>query len=319
LTPRRDAFGPCRRALGRGSIVLCTIASYVVCLPTLATETTTKTAIVCFVEGAAVVVGAQETPPRELVLLDRVSEGDEVQTGDGSRLVLTFVDGHRFELSERAVVVVGRGTVTAKSGKVDDCGVVPVVPRLATLAAEHEAGLETATTRIRNETKDRIHIEPAAREVVLADNVVLRFSDVAGANGYRVQIEDHDWQTVFTADTVERQVQVPAGTLQPGQVYFWSVRSVGQGESASWGVARFGTLDQETASRRTALEGEARRAREADLYVLLAEIDRTLGMHRQACGDLRAAGSMDARSQVPRELLDDLGCDEILNTVPAPE
>jgi hypothetical protein len=85
------------------------------------------------------------------------------------------------------------------------------------------------------------------------------------------------------------QVVVPAGVLQPGASYYWTVQTLDKVGGASRGTSEFKTLSSEDARVRQALRQSLAVEVDASGLALMAEIDRRLGLYEEALSGFRAA------------------------------
>jgi len=237
-------------------------------------------ALASLVSGSVSVV----EPGRERRVVGRfdwLPPGALVEVAVGSSVTLAFATGTRFELGpgSRATLVVG--------GLGDSSGPVSVLPPLPPLPRIQlaPAGRADRTMAVRTRGTRITGLYPADDAAALADEVVLRFSPVAGAASYRLEIEGEDGTSVFRVETVSTTVKVSAGVLKAGMRYQWTVRTIGgtsmdQGPLAR-GDADFSTLSSETLTARARLR-EAFAGSDAPSLAFLAEIDRELGLWWEA-------------------------------------
>jgi hypothetical protein len=67
-------------------------------------------------------------------------------------------------------------------------------------------------------------LEPVDRTIVKSAGPVLFWTTLPGSNRYYVWIGTSDYETAFTGSSATTSLAVPAGTLQSGSTYVWSVR-----------------------------------------------------------------------------------------------
>jgi len=237
---------------------------------------------------------------RPLRLFDRLPAGTTVEVARSSRLALAFANGLRYELGERSRVTLGPRDLASRTGPVRALSRVPPLPCLSPIATKDRPGPRAGAVRIRGERIPGLY--PRRGATALVEATVLRFSPVAGARGYRIEVQDVQGLTVFRADTESPPVKVPAGTLHPGLGYLWTVRTLDRPGAVARGEAELVTLSEKAAQARD----EARRILAAEgpgSLPLLAEIDRSLGLWLDAREDLRAALDDKSGDRALREAL----------------
>jgi hypothetical protein len=243
-------------------------------------------ALVYWLAGEAALTGPPEGR-RPLRLFDRIAAGTVVEVGPSSRLALAFVSGLRYELGELSRVTLGAKNLTSRSGPVRLLPVVPPLPRLLPIAEEDSPGLRAGAVRIRSEKIERLY--PDHGVATLARATTLRFGLVEGAGKFRVEVQDHQGDVVFATETGTSVVNLPSGVLKPGTRYRWTVRTVERVGPVVTGNADFVTLPRRTAEAREALRRAVETAGDGASLVLLAEVDRNLGLLVEACDELRTA------------------------------
>ena len=267
------------------------LIAFVVSLPSYAVpamakaETHRSVAIVYSLSGKASITttGGASRPVR---LLDHLSSGTTVTVGPSSRLAMAFMNGLRYELGERSRVTLGPRDLASRTGPVRALSRVPPLPCLSPIATKDRPGPRAGAVRIRGERIPGLY--PRRGATALVEATVLRFSPVAGARGYRIEVQGVQGLTVFRADTESPPVKVPAGTLHPGLGYLWTVRTLDRPGAVARGEAALVTLDKEVSQARE----EARKVLAAEgpgSMPLLAEIDRSLGLLLESGEDLKAA------------------------------
>lgn len=241
-------------------------------------------AIVSQLEGTAHVT-ATSSPRASVALFDWIPRGASVEIAPGSKAVIAFANGKRWELGERAKVTVDESGVTSSTGTVRQLASLPPMPVIAPVASNgsHRA----AATRIRGSKLEGLY--PNESAVTLADETVLRFSPDAGASRYRIEVESENGDTVFHADTDSTSVVISPGILKAGARYYWKVRTLDKIGSTARGEAEFATLAADKAESRAALKKALLATADAPSLALLAEIDRSLGLLHEAEAGLQAA------------------------------
>ncbi len=270
----------------------------------------TAVALVCLVEGQAV-VSATTSGDRALALLDRLEPGQTVSTGPLSHLVVTFFDGQRFALPEYTSATVGKSGLVAVKGQVRRLRLVVAAPSLSPIARSEAPGQATAAARLRvgPDQEEPVLLDPPRWSVVLADHCLLRFSPQEGVQRYQVTIEDSSNSQVYQVESQDGEVPVPAGILQPGANYYWEVCPLLEVQASECMGAMFATLPVALANQRARLTGQLAGSNEPDLLILAAELDRCLGLSREACESLAAACRLAAHPVPITEAMERLGCD----------
>jgi len=267
------------------------LVAFVVALPSYAVPAMAKAemhrsvAIVYSLSGEASITttGGASRPVR---LLDHLPSGTTVTVGPSSRLAMAFMNGLRYELGERSRVTLGPKDLTARTGPVRGISRLPPLPCLLPIAAKDRPGPRAGAVRIRGESITGL--DPRDGVIVLADGVVLRFQPVAGAKEYRIEIQDPEGRTAYSAGIESPPLNVPGEKLRAGASYLWRVRTAGRPGAVARGEAEFVTLNEAAAKAREeareVLMGEG-----PDSLPLLAEIDRSLGLLLKAREDLETA------------------------------
>lgn len=241
--------------------------------------------------------------PRPLRLFDRLPAGAVVDLPPGSRLALAFITGKRYEITGPARVTLGKGDLAIKSGGVRALPSVPSLLLLSPIAESERPGSTAGAVRIRSEVITGLY--PHCGAAVLAEEARLHFQPVTGAREYRIEVQDGQSRTVFQADTESSPVKVPAGMLQSGHRYWWTVHTLDRPGAVARGGAELVTLGADAARARE----KAREVLEAEgpgSLPLLAEIDRSLGLLREAREDLRTALESAPSDPALREALAEL-------------
>jgi hypothetical protein len=224
---------------------------------------------------------------RPLRLFERLSAGTIVEVRPGSRLALAFANGHLYELGERSRATLGADDLAARSGPVRALPSAPLLP-VFPIAEEENAGGNCGATIVRGESIQGLY--PCGGAATFAAATVLRFAPVDGAGKYRIEVQDLDGALVFATETTDSSVHLPSEVLQPGRSYSWKVRTVERaGPVAEGGEARFVTLPARLAEAREALRRSIAAMGDPASLALLAEVDRSLGLRREARDELQAA------------------------------
>jgi hypothetical protein len=277
--------------------------------PSVAINAGEPVAIVCLLSGKAFT--NVEGKPGELVQFQRLRTGTIVRVGAGSKVVLAFFTGARYELGEMASVALGRSSLERSEGPVTQLSRVPTIVDIAPIVKEERAGTRMAGTRIRagGSAADGItKMYPSTGVTTVADATVLRFDPVTGYEKYRVELEDETGMSLFGVETASTQLQLPPDLLRGGRSYYWTVRALDGGEPAPRGEALFWTLDEDHARRRAVFSAHAESAGEVPLLLLLAEVDRSLGLREEACRALSTALDRGAATESIDAALARFGC-----------
>jgi hypothetical protein len=246
----------------------------------------------------------------ELQLFQRLRPGSIVETQAGSRVVLTFFTGKRYEFGEVSSGTLGRSGLERRKGAIRELAPVPAMIELAPIARQEKAGTRLAATRIRTEDGGRsiLNLYPSEGATTFADTTVLRFDPAHGYEKYKVELEDETGNTVFAVETPSTTVQVPRGVLRPSTSYYWRVRTLDRERPALRGDAVFSALTKDNARRRAAFKTYLEENGDRSLLGLMAELDRSLGLRQEACEGLKAALAQSAGNQPIKEALSRFEC-----------
>jgi hypothetical protein len=123
----------------------------------------------------------------------------------------------------------------------------------------------------------------------LAEGATLRFLPTLGATGYRITVFDENRREVLVRETMAPELLLPAGSLQAGASYRWTVSVLGVDPSPPPASACFQTLDPETATRRTRLRDAVMAEGSSSALALLASCEQSLGLLEEARESFLAA------------------------------
>lgn len=236
-------------------------------------------AIVASLSGEAFKKEKPQMKKDVLHLFDWLLAGTVVEVGPGASVTLAFRDGARYLVKEKSTVTIAANEVASVSGSVEHLSAVPPLPKVSAIVAGQERA-RSGAIRIRGE---RIkHLYPAGNYAVPADETVLQFDSVQGASKYKVEVEDEVGNTLFHVETESNRVNVSPGVLKPGADYYWKVQTVDKIGQAARGEGEFTTLSADNARLRQAFKDSAEKAGDAASMALLAEIDHSLGLLREA-------------------------------------
>lgn len=268
-------------------------------------------AIVCLIRGS-VTVEAPGKSRRELELLDLLVPGAVIRTSSGGLMVVAFADGSRFEIAENARAVIEAETIAAEQEKVRELPKVPALAQLSPIVGDQRIGQRAATGRIRDDGTDEgggLVLDPPSGARILADEATLAFKPLEGYHGYRLTVqEENRGETVFDVEISAASVTIPPGILRPGATYYWVVRTLDSERPPVRTGAVLSTLAPREDRARRALVEQIRTADDASLLVLLASIDRDLGLNREACRDLALAVAKLVEPSQTSHLRQKLGC-----------
>jgi hypothetical protein len=247
-------------------------------------------AIVCLLSGKsfANVDGKQS----ELELFQRLRPGTIVRTEARSKVVLALFTGDRYELGELSSATLGRTSLERTKGSVSQLSRVAAIVDIAPIAKTERPGTRMAGTRIRtggSAARSIPNIYPSAGATTVSATTVVRFDPVAGYGKYRIELEDEKGMSLFVVETASTEVQLPPDVLRPDRSYYWTVRALDAGKPALRGEAVFWTLKEDDARRRAKFKVQVDEAADVTLLLLLAELDRSLGLRKEACDALSVA------------------------------
>ncbi len=227
-------------------------------------------------------------------MFDRLAADVTIETARDADLDLVFRTGHRFRLrgGSRARLEPGRATTLA--GTVEALSPVPTVPLVTPVT-----GAGTTITAVRIRAGGIAIVGPDRGEKTLADATVLEFAPVP-AGTYDIEVEAPDATVVFRTQAAHTRVEVPPGALQAGVAYRWRVKARLPSGFEGSGEGRFATLGADDAAAREDLR-RALSAAEPSASVLLAEVDWTLGLLREALAQFREAEREGVADPVIRE------------------
>jgi hypothetical protein len=251
-------------------------------------------AVVAEVHGEVVLRPAAGAA-RDLELFDRLGAGDRLETGPSASVVVAFWSGERLRVGAGSMATVRAEAALDVAGTVEPLPPVSTAPALVALARGQAPGPRSGAIRVRSaglwgEAVEDLY--PRDGLATPANAAVLTFSPLVSSDSYRLEVEDELGETVFAAETRSPEVVVPAGVLLPGTEYYWRVRSAGRRSLAGHGEALFVTLSAEDAAAREALRREVEAEGSAHALLLLAEVDRNLGLLREACTTLDRVAAM---------------------------
>ena len=174
--------------------------------------------------------GRAETDGKKaLALMSEIADGGLIDLAAGAQMVATdLASGREYVLAGAGQFRVGRNGVEGVGG----AGVTPKALPAANLPA-----VKVAVARVSQGTMVMRSVvfsssAPApllpARTAVLDNTPTLRWSLVEGATGYRVSVFDQGGQSIYSRQTTEAELALPAAAgLAGGKQYSWRVEALG--------------------------------------------------------------------------------------------
>jgi len=236
-------------------------------------------ALIVSTTGQPALASASGADARPLHAFDWLAAGELVVSDGESSAVIALANGRRYEIGPDTRVRVGLESLEVLKGRVREQARVAPLPRLAALSPEVRPGSRAGALRIRGRRMRDLY--PAGDATVRTDGAILSFSALPGIARYAVEIEDEEGEIVFRAETPGAAVAVSPDVLRPGARYRWQVKGA-SAQGPARGEAEFSTLGEEEAAARKGLRSSLEGARDAASLALLAEVDRGLGLLREA-------------------------------------
>lgn len=235
-------------------------------------------------EPRATAAGDAGTPVA-LAALDWLAADTRLVTGERGEVELVLSDGSRWHLPPRTEVVLGSGGLEVAAGQPRQLADVPPPPAIPPIGSE----VRTTLTAVRIRAGGFTALYPGNGARALADAAELRFAAGVAAPAYVVEVEDEAGRTVLELETRESTVAIPPGVLAPGEAYVWRVRTRDPSGMLLWEEALFATLTATEAAERAAVRAAAESAADATAWLVLAGVDRALGLTREAVAALDRA------------------------------
>lgn len=248
------------------------------------TKASEPVAIVYSLTGKASLTAPVHRPLR---LFDRLPAGRVLEISADSRLALAFLNGLRYELGGRSRVTLGKEDFVSRTGPVRSLPRLPPLPLPSPIEADDRPGPRAGAVRIRAERI--VGLYPRRGAAVPAGEANLVFEPLENSGRYRVEVQDEQGQVVFRADVEAPSVRVSSRALLPGTGYHWTVRTLDRPGPIAQGEADFVTLPEHAARMREELRSAIAVQENRECLVLLAGIDRSLGMLIEARQELQAA------------------------------
>ena len=230
-------------------------------------------------------IGSPDRAPVKASRFDTMSVGQTLEMGPKARAVLVLVGGQRFELGAGAWATAAGDRLTATSGPIKELPSLPTLPKLAALDTSRPQGPPGAV-RLRGTLISGLRPYHA---VIATEPLMLHFLPVDGASRYAVEIENEAGRRVFRGEVASAELAVPAGTLEPGATYYWSVQTLDKVGGAARGRSQLTTLSAEEVRRRDTFRQALASEGGTTAAALLAEVDRRLALYQEALNGFRAA------------------------------
>lgn len=167
------------------------------------------------------------------------------------------------------------------------------------------AGLRSPSSSLRgsNEPDNAFALTEPIGKVVLSDRPVFRWTPLAGATGYVVEVYDEKFNQVVVSPQLGATLWTASQPLKRGAVYTWQVSASKDGQEIkaprpNAPAATFRVLDQAKANE----VAQARRAY-ATSHLTLGLIYAQAGLLSEAEGEFRALQKANPHSEVARRLL----------------
>ncbi len=244
-------------------------------------------AVIASISGIATVRSPGSGQKVAVSSLDWISDGATLEVGPRSQVVLILLNGHRYELDERAKATLHGNAAPKITGTARELPALPPIPRPAPIAAE--SAPTSGSVRVRDGGPAMSGLYPRAGAVAFADKATLHYKAVPEAISYRVVLEDDGGNVLLNVTTESTEVTVPTGPLHAGAHYYWRVLAMRSGVEMGAGMAGFRTLSAEDVLQRTEF-ASALRAKSDDpaSLALLAAVDLQLGLFMEACDEFGA-------------------------------
>ena len=230
-------------------------------------------------------IGSSKRASAKARRFDTLSASQTLEIKPAGRVVLVLVEGRRFELGAGARATVEGSRLTATSGPIKELPSLPTLPKLAALDNSGPQGPPGAV-RLRGALISGLRPYHA---VIATEPLTLHFQPVDGASRYAVEIENEAGRRVFRGEVAAAELALPAGTLEPGATYYWSVQTLDKLGGAARGTSQFTTLSAEALQRRDTFRQALASEGGAASAALLAEVDRRLALYHEALIGFRAA------------------------------
>jgi hypothetical protein len=205
------------------------------------------------------------------------TEGIVISTGERSSMTIVFLNGRRATAGERSSLKISAEGPIDVRGTVTPLAAIPPLPEVRPVVFE-TASTRISAVRVRGDAFERL--QPDGEAATVSHETRLEFEPVSRMSIYEIEIVGEDGARLYRTTTKETHVDVPGDVLTPGRRYYWSVEARDALGRVVRGSARFVTLSREQVGRRASLTQAL--ASSPDHLLFLAEIDRSLGLFRQA-------------------------------------
>ena len=290
-----------RPAMNRTSVVVAVLALLgvtVTCAGGTAPADSRHAAIVCLLTGQVEIPASGTTPARALALFDLLRTGDIIQTKDASTARIAFADGRLFEVGPLARARMERKGITRLAGSVREIAGHPKLD-LAPILDQTENYRTLAAMRVRNDHK--------GYEAVIADRAVLTHRVELGSptyERYRFRIVDHAFREIYSSESAEPSLELPAGVLKPGTQNCWTLWGIaGDREDVLVEDQPLATIRDDAMRLRSALRAGYESSRDVSWLLLLAGYDAALGLRDESLGELEEASALAAENPAIRQAM----------------
>jgi hypothetical protein len=251
------------------------------------------------VSGTATVTYPDRHSARAQVF-DWLTPGTLIQTGPAARVLIVLENGQRYELSKSSRARLEKGSLHRIAGNLRPLPALAAMPKLAAIA-DTLSTTRGGVVRIRGPKLK--HCYPVANAAILSSRPVLTFEPIPAVTSYLIEIENDEGTVIHRTQSSGTPVTLAAGILKPGSKYYWEVRGVVSEADGPQCGAGFSVLPLEDETRRAALETAVRKAGDPDSLALLAEIDRRLGLLREARDEFTGALEVTSTPETIRPVL----------------
>jgi hypothetical protein len=255
-------------------------------------------AVLASIEGKVTVSSPDGRAPRGAQVFDWLKAGTSIETGAGARALVVLANGKRYQLEEHSRATVRDGILRGPAGKIRPLPGLTEMPRLA---ATSDAGSSAAAVRIRGPKLRNCYPSPNA--AILSTQAILSFAPVTEIKSYLAEVQDDAGNVIHHAELSAPAVMLPSGLLKPGRRYYWEVQGVVAAGEAPRCEAEFTILAVEDEIRRAAFKAGVDKSGDGDSLALLAEIDRRLGLFREAREEFASALNRSSEPEAIRSAL----------------
>jgi hypothetical protein len=229
---------------------------------------------------------------------DWLKTGASIQTEAGAKVLVVLVNGAKYEVGERSRATLEKGTMHKVSGDLRRLPGLTEIPKLAAIS-DKLSSTRGGVVRIRGTKLKQCY--PAPGVAILPGESTFAFDPAANITSYVMEIENGEGNVIHRAESSGGPIHVAAGVLQPGANYYWEVGG-GVPDSPKCG-GEFSVLSSEDEASRQIFRSAVQNSGEADGLAILAEIDRRLGLLREAREEFNAALSKSSTPDAIRAKL----------------